>query len=138
MKRLIKYVSLIVMLYLSSCCEGPAFASSDPIFFTNNSSETIIGLFTYYDCDGYDPLIKYPFKCRPNEKVGFPFTRHYERPIAVKIYRQGDVDFETINYLPAEPLACYLLWPDELRKHQWSFTYPPSEEWMQSGIEDLK
>lgn len=137
MAKLIVFLIVLSTLSINSCCSNNDHYSEDEIFMVNNSEEPVTCIISFYLTNGHDLMMTSVNECLPNEKLIFRMGRHDQLPIAVKVYKKGSVDFSALSDFPVQPLASYIFTIPQLRKHNWTFTYPPSEEWMQSGIKEI-
>ena len=131
--KLLRATAFLTLVIVQSCCYVDEDLSTEPIYMQNNSSEAVVCLFSFYMSDAHTPMISTHSVCDPGETYQFENGRHKHKPIAVKIFKVDEIDFKNIEDTPVEPLATYLFTNSMLEEHDWRFTYPPSEPWMQSG-----
>lgn len=141
------YWTIILLTIGIYGCVVPDEGAEEPIAMKNNSDETLLVSVAYYTPREFELATVIYEECLPKENYIFKGRRHIDRPIVVKIYSMEEVrkaliwdenNKTTIGDLPIQPLASYVFTDSQLEAHDWTFTYPPSEEWMQSGIKEIE
>lgn len=138
--RFINYTLLIFCAVLFGCVV-PNDGNDTPIKMDNKSDTALWVKFSYFTPREYECAAGVSGECLPWESFVFDEMRYEGRPIVIKVYdletieNNPDYRFE-IGEIPIEPLIKYIFTDAQLSAHNWTFTYPPSEPWMQSGIGD--
>lgn len=137
--KFINYTLLIFCVILFGCVV-PNDRDETPIILNNKSDTALWVKFSYFTPREYEYAAGVSGECLPWENFIFDEWRYEGRPIVVKVYdlelikENKNFRYE-ISEIPIEPLATYVFTCAQLEEHDWTFTYPPSEPWMQSGIE---
>lgn len=132
---------LAALVVINSRCSTEEDIWEDPVYMINQSDDDVFVIFAYYVPWLNETMLTACGTCLPGETFGFTERRHKDKYLTVKVYGMADcpdMELDKIADQAATPIAEYVFTRRQLLKHECTFTYPPSEPWKQSGINDIR